>query len=530
MSLAIKKNSNLISEISYWPLAYVLVALGLSIFIFSDGLRYMLLDWERDEYSHGYMIPLISLFLLLQKLPELSTVKPTKQVVGLLIIVLGIFFYILGELSALFTIIQYGFVIVLVGVTVALLGVRGALVISAPVLYLMFMIPLPNFLYFNLSSKLQLISSAIGVYILRLFDISVYLEGNIIDLGNLKLQVVDACSGLRYLFPLMSFGFLVAYIYRAPRWKKAIIFFSTIPITILMNSFRLAIIGITVGFWGAAAAEGFLHDFEGWVIFLACLGLLSLEILILHKISGSKTSPLDDLAISLPSPLFSANYIRSFSKVSAPAVIALCILLLSISLKFVIAERSEDVPARAEFSQMPLVIGSWVGREGRLDQDVLDALKLNDYVLNDYTDTESGVTINLYVAYYISQRKGASVHSPKTCMPGGGWEMLEQTTINFNEIVSSGGAPLAANRVLIKKEKSQSLVYYWFQQRGRIITNEYLAKWYIFWDALTRNRTDGALVRLVVGYSDAEGKANAEIKMQKFVEQLAPVLPKYLPE
>lgn len=526
----VEKNDSENSETSYWPLVYVLLAISIAIFIFSDGLSHMLLDWERDEYSHGYIIPLISLFLLLQKLPALSAVKPTKQIVGLFIIAFGIFFYVLGELSALYTIIQYGFVIVLVGVTVSLLGIRGALVVSAPVLYLIFMIPLPNFLYFNLSSQLQLISSAIGVFILRLFDISVHLEGNIIDLGNLRLQVVDACSGLRYLFPLMSFGFLVAYIYRAPRWKKAIIFLSTIPITILMNSFRIAVIGVTVGFWGAAAAEGFLHDFEGWVIFLACLGLLAIEILILHRLSGLKTNPLDDLDISLPRPLFKANYISSFSKVSAPAVIALGILMLSVSLKFVITERSEAVPKRAEFNQLPLMIGSWVGTEGRVEQDVLDVLKLNDYVLNDYTDTDSGLTINLYIAYYESQRKGASVHSPKTCIPGGGWEMLEQTTVNFNEVVSTKGVPLTANRVLIKKDKNQSLVYYWFQQRGRIITNEYLAKWYIFWDALTRNRTDGALVRLVVGYTDADGKVNAEIKMQKFVEQLAPILPKYLPE
>ena len=112
------------------------------------------------------------------------------------------------------------------------------------------MIPLPSFLYFNLSQELQLISSMIGVAVIRLFDISVYLEGNVIDLGVYQLQVVEACSGLRYLFPLMSFGFLISYIYRGPVWQKIVIFLSTIPITVVMNSFRIGVIGcVSRVFW-----------------------------------------------------------------------------------------------------------------------------------------------------------------------------------------------------------------------------------------------------------------------------------------
>ena len=98
-----------------------------------------------------------------------------------------------------------------------------------------------------------------------------------IDLGTYQLQVVEARSGLRYLFPLMSFGFLIAYIYRGPVWQKLIIFLSTIPITVLMNSFRIGVIGVTVEYFGIAAAEGFLHDFEGWIIFMTCLGVLLLK-------------------------------------------------------------------------------------------------------------------------------------------------------------------------------------------------------------------------------------------------------------
>lgn len=107
-----------------------------------------------------------------------------------------------------------------------------------------------------------------------MFQIPVFLEGNIIDLGVYQLQVVEACSGLRYLFPLMSLGFIAAYFYQAAFWKRAIVFLMTIPITILMNSFRIGVIGVMVDNWGISMAEGFLHDFEGWIIFMACAAIL----------------------------------------------------------------------------------------------------------------------------------------------------------------------------------------------------------------------------------------------------------------
>src|SRR5262249_54860591 len=97
----------------------------------------------------------------------------------------------------------------------------------------------------------------------------------VIDLGVYKLQVVEACSGLRYLYPLMSLGFLAAYLFQAPFWQRAVVFLSTIPITIAMNSLRIGIVGMLVDHFGPQDADGFLHLFEGWIIFVACAGLLA---------------------------------------------------------------------------------------------------------------------------------------------------------------------------------------------------------------------------------------------------------------
>ena len=151
-----------------------------------------------------------------------------------------------GVLASLFPVSQYGAVFAIYGVVLAGVGLRVFRRLWAPLFILLLMVPLPDFLLNNLSAKMQLISSAIGVWFMRLFGVSVYLEGNVIDLGGYQLQVAEACDGLRYLFPLMTLGFIMAYFFKVALWKRVLIFLSSIPITILMNSLRVGTIGIMV--------------------------------------------------------------------------------------------------------------------------------------------------------------------------------------------------------------------------------------------------------------------------------------------
>ena len=195
---------------------------------------------------------------------------------------------ILGGLAALRALEQYAFLITLTGLFAVAFGMSGLRIAGIPLLFLVFMVPLPSFIISNMSSKLQLLSSWLGVEFIRACNIMVYLEGNVIDLGTYKLQVVDACSGLRYLFPLSSLAFLCAFLFKGPFWQKLLVFLSSAPLTVLMNSFRIGVIGVLVDNWGTEMAEGFLHDFEGWVVFLLCMVLLFIEMWIFSRISGNK--------------------------------------------------------------------------------------------------------------------------------------------------------------------------------------------------------------------------------------------------
>ncbi len=504
------------------------VALG---FVFSDGLAYMVKLWDKEEYSHGYMIPLVTLFLLYQKIPEIQSVRLQPSWLGLAIVALGLAVGILGELSAVYTLVQYAALVCLAGLIVGIFGLPVFKVVLVPLLYLVFLIPLPSFLYSALSAHLQLISSVIGVEVTRLFGISVFLEGNVIDLGNYQLQVVEACSGLRYLFPLMSFGFLIAYLYRGPFWHKAVLFLATVPITVLMNSFRIGVIGVTVEYWGIEAAEGFLHDFEGWVVFMACLAVLAAIAAVLHRFVKDGRPFIDRINLDLPTIDWRQSIGQSQSRSAAPVAAVVVMVLVAVPIMAYVENREEVVPPRQEFTRFPLIHEGWIGREDKMETQFLDALKLTDYALISYRKGSYGVPVNLYVAYYATQHKGASIHSPRTCLPGGGWQLTDfgQKELTNVSVSQSDGSPLSVNRAIIKHGEAKQLVYYWFEQRGRNITNEYIAKWYIFWDSLTQKRTDGALVRVISQVPPNAKIEDVEQQLQKFIADFRSVLPKYIP-
>ncbi len=489
--------------------------------------------WGKEEYSHGPLMPIMAIFFIWQAKDQIEEVRFNGAIAGILILILGLALGMLGNLSTIFyKVIQHiAFLIALAGITISIVGWRGLALIGGPLAILIFMIPLPDFFYFELSGKLQLISSAIGVEVIRLFGISVFLEGNVIDLGDFKLQVVEACSGLRYVFSLLSIGFICAYLYKAPFWQRAILFLSTVPITVFMNSFRIGVIGVLVDRWGQKQAEGFLHDFEGWVIFVTCLAILFLEMFLLNKLFGKEKRPLREVfGMEFPEPSPANVQVRK-RRISKPFIVSVIILAVALVVSLGVDKevREEIVPDRLAFSTFPDQLGEWRGKKDQLDAIFLDALVgLSDHVITDYVNAE-GKKVNFYAAYYESQQSGKSVHSPKRCIPGGGWDIenIRQVTLDTMKV---NGKPVVANRVEIAKGDHKQLVYYWFQQRGRVFSDDYMMRWYLILDSLTKNRTDGALVRLVVNMDEDEDWAAGDELIKKFTQALGDELSEYVPE
>jgi len=515
-------------KVSFSVLLKLIPLISLITLLYYDSWTWVIGSWfTTEEYSHGLFIPLIVSFLIWQKKNEISQLSFHGTANGLFLLLVGLLVFFVGRFSALDILVQYSLIIILLGITLSVTGAKIFRLIWVPILFLTFSIPLPNFLFQGLSSNLQLLSSKLGVAIIRLFDISVFLEGNVIDLGTYKLQVVEACSGLNYLFPLMSIAFICAYFFQAALWQRSIIFLSSIPITVIMNSLRIGLIGVLTDHYGKSMAEGFLHDFEGWFIFMICTAILVGEMWVLARFSKEPRPLMEVFGLTIPEP-FPAGTIFKEQQLPKHYWAVLAMLILSVGISQSIDKREEIIPMRSDFSEFPLQLGNWQGHRQTMDKIYLDALKLSDYIIADFINSQESAPVNFYSAYYTSQRKGASIHSPRSCMPGGGWVIDSLETIEVKD-VTLNGKPLRVNRTVIKKDEARQLVYYWFQQRGRDLTNEYLVKWYLLWDAISMNRTDGALVRLTTTVPLSEDLSVADRRLTAFLQAAQPQLTRFIP-
>jgi len=187
---------------------------------------------------------------------------------------------------------------------------------------------------------------------------------------------------------------------------------------------------------------------------------------------------------------------------------------------------NEDVYPNKPFSTFPKQIGKWKGIEQRFDDKIYDVLGVDDSYLATYSAGDGG-QVNLYIGFYQSQREGDLIHSPKNCMPGGGWNIVS-SSIEELDVSGTGYNSIKTIRFKISNGNTEQVVLYWFQSRGRIISSEYLQKIYLVIDSITRHRTDGSFVRLIAPVQNGdEQKTLVDIK--EFAKLIFPILIEYIP-
>ena len=516
-----------------WQAVLLVLAAATALAIaFAPSLALVCDAWlTSEEYSHGLLMPVVGAYLLWQRWPALAKIAPAGTYKGLVPLACAVALAAIGLLAATQAMTQYACLLALLALIYTALGPVWLRAVLFPIALLALTIPLPAFIYNSLSLTLQLWSSALGVFFIRSIGITVFLDGNVIDLGALKLQVAEACNGLRYLFPMIALSVLMAYLYQAALWKRAILVLAALPIAVLMNGLRIAMIGYLVEHHGPSMAEGFVHDLQGWGMFMASFGFLIVLVLVLERSTGNWRGFTQVLGVPAWSPALKPGAIgqagvRPARRSNAPALLAVVLLGSAAVVTTMLPNRAEEIPHRAAFSEFSHQIGPWTGIGQRIDAPFLRALKLSDYLLMDFhrNDNElaSAVSpVSLYVAWYDSQRQGQAAHSPRSCLPGDGWEI---TTLHTLELPNIGGV----NRAVISKGEQSQLVYYWFEQRGRVVANEYAVKWWLFVDSLLRNRSDGALVRVTTTLGPGEPAAAADARMQSFMREAEPALQPYL--
>lgn len=188
---------------------------------------------------------------------------------------------------------------------------------------------------------------------------------------------------------------------------------------------------------------------------------------------------------------------------------------------------NEVFPPRDPLRTMPSQFGGWTGNDIGIDQDTLDVLGEGEFLLRDYDNpTDRQPPINLFIAYFSSQKTGDTIHTPSHCLPGAGWVPTQRQTI---QIPRPDGSSFPANRYVVTKGGDRQLVLYWFQAHDREVASEYLAKYYLVADSIRMHRSDGGLVRLITPMFRGESVDAAQQRVLAFNSNLLPILDRYIP-
>jgi exosortase D (VPLPA-CTERM-specific) len=467
------------------------------------SLNPLLSAWSQPEYSHAWFILPLAILVFIQRFREVRF--GGSRVPGVLAAILSILIMLFGWATGSYTASIYGAILGIIGFVWSSLGTEAMKTLAGPLVYLFFMVPLPLAVYISTSAEMQLLSSQLGMALISLFHVPASLDGNVIILPSARLEVAEACSGLRYLFPLVSFAFLISMLVEDRFWKKALVVLSSFPIAIVLNAGRIAMIAVLIDRFDIDTSTGSAHAFEGFAVFSLCTVLLLLEVWCLLGIGSPRGRFVGPEFLILDHGTFQRLISWPLSRTS---LLAGAILLAGTSLVASLPARTEIVPQRQPLALFPMEFEAWHGIPKTLDSESLDALGLTDYLLADYSnEAGAGGPVNFYIAYYASQRAGVHAHSPQLCIPGGGWSIISQSII---ALPLTNGGPISANRVVIEKRGVRQLVYYWFEERGRHIAEEGTLKYFALRDALVDNRTDGALIRVVAPiYAGDEAEADS---------------------
>jgi len=489
----------------------VILALGV-LLIYWQVLYNLLQQLAADEdFSYGLLLPLVSAYLVYLKWNELRRRPWKPSWVGLIFMALALMLLVSGKLVFEYYSMRLSFVIFTMGL-IWLLGGWGIIrLLAFPLLLLVLMLPLPGIITSNLTLPLQLISSRLAGGILRALGYPLVLEGNVIDLGFRQLQVVAACSGLRYILSLLALGIIYCYFYQRTIWKAAILLIALIPAAILANALRVAAMGVY-----PSLEKGFWHGFTGWLIFVFCFSILSLLNSGLNRLQPRVASVSE-------SPQVTERAVTPPTSLKPYFIAAVGMLLLSASLAYTVAQPPR-VPLLQSFDHFPLQLGPWQGRRTYMNQEMFEKTDADSYFDAEYSSAGQE-TVSLYIAHYEKQATIEGLaHNPANCMTGSGWETLKSGTAEL-----APGYPV--NYLLLNRSGigRPILVYFWNIQQGHWLAeggNPTLYKLISVYYGLRLHRSDWTMVRLITATNN--NKQSAERRLSDFAKQLLPVLPQFI--
>ena len=486
------------------------------LIVYSDTILLFVRTWlGRDNYSHGFLIPFISLYFVWRKRASLSYVPIQPSILsGLLVTLAGGLMLIMGKVSGTAVIQQVSILVFIPGLVLMLLGGNFLKVLALPLSYLILMVPILDLVIDRIHWPFQLFSATVAAGLLRIVNIPVLQNANYIELPNITLEVANACSGVRYLLSIMAIGIPLAFLALRTWRRRALLVLSAVVVGILANPVRITLAGIWA-YYGGRDVHGPFHIFQG--LFVLGVGFVFLFAMawILKKlpstnIIGGEASCLLLKGKKAGNDIISKHFDRAWSVAMATLIVVGFIIYLC---------NPSPVFLRSSLNKLPLRIGDWRG-EDIDDHARRFPVKGADLEIVRTYRNPSGREVKFQVAYFESQQQDKKLIHDKFSM----LDDIEPISINM-----LSKDEIHVNKAMFIDGNESSLVLFWYDLNGRIIADKYFAKFVTVFDGTIRGRTNGALILVssnVIHACDMQTILNEEIE---FVKLVLPVLNEYIP-
>lgn len=490
-------------------------------------LTSMFNTWMKNEdYSYGFLIPLLSIYLIWDMRARLKGIRPESSWAILPVLVLLVLLSVYGILGSSGNISMPLIPVLIIGFTAFCFGIGTLRRLILPLGLLFFMVPIPAVIERTIGMYLKVVSSELGGLIIRLCNISVHVSGNIIDLGVTQLQVADACNGLRYVFPLLALGILYSYFFERTPWKRLFCVISTVPIAVAINAFRIGLTGILTVKYGPEAAEGFFHGFSGWIMFVAAFCLLFLIGRIL------RIFPPRDTAKPAPGePAYQAgkpDYTKAHSAERTDGAFITSVIMLAIVSSLSLSTKAlPEIKLKGGIAAFDTVFSDWKGKTAIVDPKIVDLSGAQE-AFSGVFQNSSGEDVALYIGYrgtaFLANEN--FFHSPTVCLPASGW-IEESVSTRVIENVPHFGK-LKVTRMVISILGSKEVVYFWFQTKSKTTYDKNINRFDLAMHAIRRDNTYDMFIRTITPVKMGEDIETAQQRMDAFVRDMMKALMQFI--
>ncbi|MGA2108013.1 MAG: exosortase C-terminal domain/associated protein EpsI [Syntrophorhabdales bacterium] len=483
--------------------------------------------WTDDDYSYGFFIPIVSMYLFWDNRKALQSVAFANAWTVLPFLALSVLVSLYGILGSSGNIAMPIVPILVILFAAFCFGTSVTKRFFLPLAFLIFMIPVPDIVERHLGLFLKNVSTQAGASMIGLFNIPVHVSGNVIDLGVSQLQVVDACNGMRGVFALLALGVIYAYFFEKVPWKRVVCVLATMPIAVATNALRIGITGILTERYGDVMAEGFFHGFSGWILFVVAFALLFVTGRVLRFFPSKPSSPSRQARDTRADQKASLRT-GARSDINRGFVICLAILAL-VGLVTLSTKALPPIKIRGDLKSFPLAFSRWQGRFEPVDPEIIVQSGAEEAFSGIYGSDGYGA-VSLYLGYRSTAflSSGNFFHSPTVCLPSSGWTDLGTSTHAIENVPLF--KRLVVTEMVIANAGTRQLVYFWFQTKDQETPDKNVNRFHLAMHALKRDNTHDLFIRPITAIGPDEKIEDAEKRMDRFVRDMMAALFTFLRE